>query len=46
MRAKCYNCGKIKTYQSHEPAMPSEFIKDERDIDGLDIFFMWQYKRL
>ena len=38
MKAKCYNCGKIKTYQSHEPAMPSEFSKDERDIDGLDIF--------
>ena len=35
--AKCYNCGKVLTY-TNGIAGPSEFVHDERDIDGMDIF--------
>ena len=36
-KAKCYNCGKILTY-TQDVAGPSEFVHEERDVDGMDIF--------
>ena len=36
-KAKCYNCKKVLTY-AQDLGGPSEFVHDERDIDGVDIF--------
>ena len=36
-KAKCYKCGKVLTF-TQDIAGPSEFVHEERDIDGMDIF--------
>jgi len=36
-KAKCYNCKKVLTY-AQDVAGPSQFVLEERDIDGMDIF--------
>ena len=42
-KAQCYNCGKTLTYTTGI-AGPSEFVKDERDTDGFDIFICGSIK--
>ena len=34
----CYKCLKEKTYALTDVAMPSEFIIDTKDIDGMPVF--------
>jgi hypothetical protein len=34
----CFNCGKEKTFSNTDVAMPSEYILDTKDIDGMPIF--------
>lgn len=36
-KAKCYKCKKILTY-TLDIAGPSQFVRDARDVDGVDIF--------
>ncbi len=36
-KAKCYNCGKVLKF-TQGIAGPSEFVLEQRDVDGMDIF--------
>jgi|TARA_B110000305_G_scaffold87927_1_gene99112 hypothetical protein len=36
-KAKCYNCNKVLTF-TKDLGFPSNFVLDERDIDGAQIF--------
>ena len=42
-KAQCYNCGKTLTITTGI-AGPSEFVKDERDADGFDVFICGSIK--